>query len=101
MAAVTPENVAWIVDSQTRDLTGNPTTIRVSKDNLEKRFNFVFDDYFKTELMRLNELERDELIEGRTARNIRVTPTGRIFIRAVAKVFDAFQPSAPEPASHP
>jgi oxygen-independent coproporphyrinogen-3 oxidase len=67
---------------------------RISKDDLEERLNIDFDDYFDMELTRLNELERDGLIEGRMARKITVTPTGRIFIRAVAKVFDTFQPSA-------
>lgn len=67
---------------------------RISKDSIEKRFQIHFDDYFMPELMRLNELERDGLIEGRTSRTIRLTPAGRIFVRAVARVFDAFQSSA-------
>jgi oxygen-independent coproporphyrinogen-3 oxidase len=67
---------------------------RISKDATEKQFQIHFDDYFMPELMRLNELERDGLIEGRTSRTIRVTPAGRIFVRAVARVFDAFQASA-------
>jgi coproporphyrinogen III oxidase-like Fe-S oxidoreductase len=54
----------------------------------------MFDEYFMPELMRLNQLERDGLIEGRTSRTIRITPAGRLFIRAVANVFDVFQPSA-------
>jgi oxygen-independent coproporphyrinogen-3 oxidase len=67
---------------------------RISKDSIEKRFEIDFDDYFMAELMRLNELERDGLVEGRTSRTIRITPAGRIFVRAVARVFDAFQSSA-------
>ena len=67
---------------------------RVTKDKIEKRFSIVFDDYFRPELMRMNELERDGLIEGRTSRVIRITPPGRIFVRAVARVFDAFQTAA-------
>jgi len=67
---------------------------RISKDGIEKRFSIKFDDFFRLELMRLNEFERDGLIEGRTARVIRVTPAGRIFVRSVAQVFDAFQPAA-------
>ena len=67
---------------------------QISKDRIEKRFTMDFDDYFRPELMRLNELERDGLIEDRTSRFIRVTPAGRIFVRAVARVFDAFQASA-------
>jgi hypothetical protein len=46
------------------------------------------------ELMRLNELEHDGLVEGRTSRTIRITPSGCIFVRAVARVFDTFQFSA-------
>jgi oxygen-independent coproporphyrinogen-3 oxidase len=67
---------------------------RISKDVIETRFGIRFDEYFMRELMRLYILESDGLIEGRTSRIIRITPAGRIFIRAVAKVFDAFQPSA-------
>jgi oxygen-independent coproporphyrinogen-3 oxidase len=67
---------------------------RISKDAIEKSFHVDFDDYFRAELMRLNELERDGLIEGRTSRVIRVTPAGQIFVRAVAKVFDAFRPAS-------
>jgi oxygen-independent coproporphyrinogen-3 oxidase len=65
----------------------------ISKDAIETRFQVHFDDYFMTELMRLNELERDGLVEGRTSRVIRLTPAGRIFVRAVARVFDTFQSS--------
>ena len=64
---------------------------RISKDEIEKRFGIDFDDFFRPELMRLNELERDGLIEDRFSRTIRVTPAGRIFVRAIARVFDAFQ----------
>jgi oxygen-independent coproporphyrinogen-3 oxidase len=64
---------------------------RVSKDEIEKRFAIRFDDYFRPEEERLDELERDGLIEGGTSRTIRVTPTGRIFVRTIAQTFDAFQ----------
>src|SRR5262245_24036182 len=64
---------------------------RISKDAIESRFGINFDDYFRTEVMRLHEVERDGLIEGRDSRSIRITPSGRIFIRSVARVFDAFQ----------
>jgi oxygen-independent coproporphyrinogen-3 oxidase len=66
----------------------------ISKDAIETRFQVHFDDYFMTELMRLNDLERDGLVEGRTSRVIRLTPAGRIFVRAVARVFDTFQSSS-------
>jgi oxygen-independent coproporphyrinogen-3 oxidase len=67
---------------------------RISKDEIEGRFNIEFDDFFRPELEGLDELERDGLIEDRTSRVIRVTPAGRIFVRAIAHAFDAFQASA-------
>ena len=65
----------------------------IFKDDIEKRFGIDFDAYFERELFRLDELERDGLIEGRDGPRIRVTPTGWSFVRSVAKVFDAFQPA--------
>jgi oxygen-independent coproporphyrinogen-3 oxidase len=64
---------------------------RISKDVIEKKFDIEFDNFFRPELMRLEELERDGLIEDRTSRVIRVTSAGRIFVRAIARAFDAFQ----------
>jgi len=64
---------------------------RVSKDGIEKRFGIRFDEYFRSELMRLNKFQRDGLVDGRELRTIRLTPAGRIFVRAIAQVFDAFQ----------
>jgi oxygen-independent coproporphyrinogen-3 oxidase len=64
---------------------------RISKDSVEDKFAITFDDFFRSELMRLNEFERDGLVEGKTSRVIRVTPAGRIFVRAIAHVFDAYQ----------
>ena len=64
---------------------------RISKNEIERRFQINFDDYFLSELMRLHEYERDDLIEGRMSRMIRVRPAGRVFVRVIAKVFDAFQ----------
>jgi coproporphyrinogen III oxidase-like Fe-S oxidoreductase len=60
----------------------------------KKRFAIRFDDYFRAEQTRLDELERDGLIEGGTSRTIRVTPAGRIFVRTIAQAFDAFQSAA-------
>jgi oxygen-independent coproporphyrinogen-3 oxidase len=64
---------------------------RISKGEIEKRFQIRFNEYFLPEVMRLHEFERDGLIEGRLTPTIRVTPVGKIFVRAVARVFDAFQ----------
>ncbi len=67
---------------------------RISKEKIEKRFKIDFDLYFLPELMRLVEHEGDGLVEGRMSRVIRVTPAGRMFLRAVARVFDSFQSAA-------
>ena len=42
----------------------------------------------------VDDLVRDGLVEGTTSRVIRLTRSGRIFVRVVAKVFDAFQSAA-------
>jgi oxygen-independent coproporphyrinogen-3 oxidase len=67
---------------------------QISKDAIQKRFSMVFDDYFLPELTRMDDLVRDGLVEGTTSRVIRITRSGRIFVRVVAKVFDAFQAAA-------
>jgi oxygen-independent coproporphyrinogen-3 oxidase len=67
---------------------------QISKDKIERKFNSEFDVFFRPELEGLGELERDGLIEDRMSRVIRVTPAGRIFVRAIAHVFDAFQAAA-------
>jgi hypothetical protein len=54
----------------------------------------VIDRYFDSELERLKEFEWDRLIAGTDTRVITVLKTGRLFIRSVAQVFDAFQPAA-------
>jgi oxygen-independent coproporphyrinogen-3 oxidase len=67
---------------------------QIQKDRIERRFDIRFDDYFASELIRLREFELDGLVEGRMSRIIRVMPAGRIFIRAVARVFDSFLAAA-------
>jgi oxygen-independent coproporphyrinogen-3 oxidase len=64
---------------------------RIWKDGIERKFNIDFDAFFRPELTRLQELELDGLIQDRTSRTIRVTPAGRIFVRTIANVFDAYQ----------
>ena len=66
----------------------------LSKDAIEDEFGIVFDRYFDNELQRLKEFEHDRLIAGTQSRAITVLKTGRLFIRSVAQVFDAFQPAA-------
>jgi oxygen-independent coproporphyrinogen-3 oxidase len=67
---------------------------RVSKDGIEARFSINFDEHFAPELAALAQLESDGLIEGRASRTINVTATGRIFVRSIARVFDAFETTA-------
>jgi oxygen-independent coproporphyrinogen-3 oxidase len=67
---------------------------QISKEKIERHFSIIFDDYFRPELMRLTELERDGLIEDRSSRIIRTTDRGRTFLRAVAHVFDTFESAA-------
>jgi oxygen-independent coproporphyrinogen-3 oxidase len=61
----------------------------ILKSEIEREFGIEFDSHFRTELARLDELERDGLIkiEGDC---IRVAPLGRIFIRNIAMAFDAY-----------
>ncbi len=59
------------------------------KEDIEERFRIRFDEYFRDELQRLEELATDGLVTiGNDS--ITVTKIGRIFIRPIAQVFDAF-----------
>jgi len=64
---------------------------RILKDQIERLFTIRFDEYFATELSTLKEFEADGLLVGLESRVISSTPKGRIFMRAAAQVFDAFQ----------
>jgi len=59
----------------------------VYKD-FERYFQLQFRSYFKDEILRLEPLAQDGLIEW-TSEGFRVLPAGLMFLRAVAKVFDA------------
>ncbi len=68
----------------------------IRKDEVEREHNIAFDRYFAAELARLEEFRSDGLVEIE-GREIRVVGLGRIFIRNVAMVFDAYLESqAPE-----
>ncbi len=68
----------------------------IRKDEVEREHNIAFDRYFAAELARLEEFRSDGLVEI-AGREIRVVGLGRIFIRNVAMVFDAYLESqAPE-----
>jgi oxygen-independent coproporphyrinogen-3 oxidase len=62
--------------------------LEVSKADVEARFEIYFDEYFDSELEQLNALGRDGLVVHNVS-IIRVTPTGRLFLRNIAMCFDA------------
>jgi oxygen-independent coproporphyrinogen-3 oxidase len=61
----------------------------VYKAEVEGEFGIDFDRHFAAELARLGELERDGLVKLEGDR-IEIAALGRIFIRNVAMVFDAY-----------
>jgi oxygen-independent coproporphyrinogen-3 oxidase len=65
---------------------------RIDRQAIERRFNILFDNHFANELGRLDSLAAEELIEL-TDDHVRVThPFGRLLLRVVAAVFDAYLP---------
>lgn len=67
-------------------------TGQLSYRAMEKRFQLAFKRYFKAELVRLAELADDGLIEW-TGEGFSVTGRGLLFLRAIARVFDAYLPA--------
>jgi len=61
----------------------------VSFGKIEAMFGIRFEDYFSKELEDLRELEEDGLIKVRN-RRIEILPVGRMLIRNIAMVFDAY-----------
>ncbi|HWF37931.1 MAG TPA: oxygen-independent coproporphyrinogen III oxidase [Candidatus Acidoferrales bacterium] len=61
----------------------------IPKNEIEREFSISFDEYFATELERLEELRSEGLVDLAHG-EIRVLPLGRIFIRNVAMVFDRY-----------
>jgi len=59
------------------------------KSEIEREFGVEFDAHFASELERLSDLERQELV-WQDAGKIGVAPLGRIFLRNVAMVFDEY-----------
>ncbi len=65
---------------------------------IESRYGIVFREYFVRELRQLAVLERDGLIRI-SADGLRLTPAGRLLMRAVAMTFDAYlHQASPAPA---
>lgn len=64
----------------------------VVKQNLERKFEIQFDNYFADDLGRLNALVDEGIVEM-SAEAIQLTaPLGRLLVRVVAAVFDAYLP---------
>lgn len=61
----------------------------VRKRDCEEEFGIRFDDYFSPELARLTPFLEDGLV-AHSAKEIRATMLGRIFIRNIAMVFDPY-----------
>ncbi|MGB2985308.1 MAG: oxygen-independent coproporphyrinogen III oxidase [Phycisphaerae bacterium] len=66
-------------------------TTQVQPETIERRFDICFADYFSRELEIMSELERDGLVTVNSTGVIRATcPLGRVLVRNVAAVFDAY-----------
>jgi oxygen-independent coproporphyrinogen III oxidase len=61
----------------------------VHKKEFETEYNICFDEYFKEELVRMEQLSRDGLVML-APDSIQVTMLGRIFIRNAGMVFDRY-----------
>jgi oxygen-independent coproporphyrinogen-3 oxidase len=62
---------------------------RIDTAQVTQRFNVPFADYFREELDRLKQFIDDGLLE-REGAVLAVTPVGKIFVRNIAMVFDAY-----------
>jgi oxygen-independent coproporphyrinogen-3 oxidase len=67
---------------------------RITAASVERRFSIAFASYFAAELARLEPFEQDGLVKLRPG-VIEVTPRGRLLLRNVAMVFDAYLQNAP------
>ncbi|MFT5452642.1 MAG: oxygen-independent coproporphyrinogen-3 oxidase [Enterobacterales bacterium] len=61
----------------------------VSKQEIELNFGIKFDDYFADELVLISQLVKDKLILLDTQR-IKITPRGRLLVRNICMIFDAY-----------
>ncbi len=61
----------------------------IDKGEIEREFGISFDEYFAPELRQLDEFRGDGLAET-SAKEIRVTPLGRVFIRNLGMIFDRY-----------
>ena len=65
------------------------SNFQVYKPDIEKKYMICFDDYFYAELKELKPLEDDGLVRL-SRKRIDVTPLGRLLVRNIAVVFDAW-----------
>ena len=65
------------------------SNFQLDKNAIESKYHINFDDYFSSELIGLQPLEKDRLINLYRDR-IEVTPLGRLLVRNIAVVFDAY-----------
>ena len=62
--------------------------MQVNKQEIEHKYNIVFDDYFAHEVQQLHLLEDDGLV-NLSKQYIGVTEIGRLLVRNIAVIFDA------------
>ena len=67
----------------------------VSASEHASRFGHAFGARFASELARLRAFAEDGLVEIAADASLRVTPTGRLVLRNLAMVFDAYLEGAP------
>jgi oxygen-independent coproporphyrinogen-3 oxidase len=67
---------------------------------IERRYDIVFEQYFRTSLLRLAPLVEDGLAE-RDAAAIRATSRGRLLLRIIAMCFDKYLEKDAAPAARP
>jgi oxygen-independent coproporphyrinogen-3 oxidase len=65
---------------------------RIDKQEIDARFHISFDAHFADELSRLGQLEADGLVVLSDAAVGLTFPLGRLLVRVVAAVFDAYLP---------
>lgn len=70
----------------------------IDMDAVETLHDVVFEDYFAAELSRLQALQADGLVEIGD-RAISLTAIGRLLMRSVAMVFDAYLGTESAPAA--
>lgn len=66
--------------------------------DIERKYGIAFQRYFAPSLSKLQPLVSDELVTVDT-RQIRATPSGRLFLRNIASCFDLYMPGPGDKAS--